>query len=52
MGISFLLEEEKLVPIKEDKRIPAGINWAKTTMIPKVRKNHIPIRPIPLIPPA
>jgi len=52
MGISPLRKEENTVPTKEEKRMPAGINWAKTTMIPKVRKNQIPTTPIPLIPPA
>jgi hypothetical protein len=52
MGISSLRKEENAVPIKEEKRIPAGINWAKTMMIPKVRKNQTPTSPIPLIPPA
>jgi hypothetical protein len=51
-GISSFLEEENTVPIIEDNRIPAGINWAKTMMIPKVRKNQIPKSPTPLIPPA
>jgi hypothetical protein len=52
MGISSLLKEENAVPMKEEKRIPAGINCAKTTMIPKVRKNQTPKSPMPLIPPA
>jgi hypothetical protein len=52
IGISAFREEEKTVPTREERRIPAGINWAKTTMIPKVRKNQTPKSPIPLIPPA
>jgi hypothetical protein len=52
MGISPFRKEENAVPMKEEKRIPAGINCAKTTMIPKVRKNQTPKSPIPLIPPA
>jgi hypothetical protein len=52
MGISPLRKEENAVPMKEEKRIPAGINCAKTTIIPKVRKNQTPKSPIPLIPPA
>jgi hypothetical protein len=52
MGISPFRKEENAVPMKEEKRMPAGINWAKTTIIPKVRKNHTPKSPIPLIPPA
>jgi hypothetical protein len=45
-------KEENTVPMMEEKRIAAGINWAKTMMIPKVRKKHPPKSPIPLIPPA
>jgi hypothetical protein len=52
MGISPLLEEENTVPTKEEKRIPAGINWAKTTITPPVKKKQTPKSPIPLIPPA
>jgi hypothetical protein len=52
IGISAFRVEEKTVPTREERRIAAGINWAKTTMIPKVRKNHTPKSPIPLIPPA
>jgi hypothetical protein len=52
MGISPLRKEENAVPMKVEKRIPAGINCAKTTIIPKVRKNQTPNNPIPLIPPA
>jgi hypothetical protein len=52
MGISPFREEENAVPIKEDKSIPAGINWAKTMIIPKQMKNHIPKSPIPFTPPA
>jgi hypothetical protein len=49
---SVFREEEKISPIKEERRIPAGMIWAKTTMIPKVTKNKTPKRPIPLTPPA
>jgi hypothetical protein len=52
MGISPLLKEENAVPMKEEKRIPAGINWAKTTITPPVKKKQTPKSPIPLIPPA
>jgi hypothetical protein len=52
MGISPLLKEENAVPTKEEKRIPAGINWAKTTITPPVKKKQTPKSPIPLIPPA
>jgi hypothetical protein len=52
MGISPLLKEENTVPTKEEKRIPAGINWAKTTITPPVKKKQTPKSPIPLIPPA
>jgi len=52
IGISPFLKEENPVPMNEEMRIPAGINCAKTTMIPKVRKNQTPKSPIPLIPPA
>jgi hypothetical protein len=38
--------------MKEERRIPAGTNWAKTTMIPPVKKKQTPKSPIPLIPPA
>jgi len=41
-----------MAPTKEEKRIPAGITWANTMMIPKVRKKHTPISPAPLTPPA
>ena len=41
-----------MAPIKEEKRIPAGITWANTMMIPKVRKKQAPKSPGPLIPPA
>jgi hypothetical protein len=51
MGISDLLVGEVAAPIKEERRIPAGINWAKTTIIPKVKKNMTPTSPIPLTPP-
>jgi hypothetical protein len=52
MGISPLRKEENAVPIKEEKRIPAGINWAKTTITPAVKKKQTPKSPIPLTPPA
>jgi hypothetical protein len=52
MGISPFLKEENAVPTKEEKRIPAGINWAKTTITPPVKKKQTPKSPIPLIPPA
>jgi hypothetical protein len=52
MGISPPRREENVVPMKEDKRIPAGTNWAKTTMTPPVKKKQTPKSPIPLIPPA
>ena len=45
-------KEEKVDPMKEEKRIPAGINWANTTTIPKVRKKQAPKSPGPLTPPA
>jgi hypothetical protein len=51
MGISPPRKEENVVPMKEDKRIPAGTNWAKTTMTPPVKKKQTPKSPIPLIPP-
>jgi hypothetical protein len=51
-GISPLRKEENAVPMKEERRIAAGINWAKTTMTPPVKKKQIPNSPIPLIPPA
>jgi len=38
--------------MKEEMRIPAGINWAKTTITPPVKKKQIPKSPTPLIPPA
>jgi hypothetical protein len=52
IGLSPLLKEENAVPMKEEKRIPAGTNWAKITMTPPVKKKQTPNRPIPLIPPA
>jgi len=52
MGISCLLEGVKVVATIEERRIPAGINWAKTRRIPKVRKKVTPKSPIPLTPPA
>jgi hypothetical protein len=52
MDASVFRKEEKISPTREERRIPAGMTWAKTTMIPKVRKNKIPKRPIPLTPPA
>ena len=39
-------------PTRDEIRIPAGITWANTMMIPKVRKKHAPISPAPLTPPA
>jgi hypothetical protein len=42
-GISPLRKEENAVPMKEERRIPAGINWAKTTMTPPVKKSKFPI---------
>jgi hypothetical protein len=50
MGISPRRKEENAVPMKEDNRIPAGINCANTTMTPPVKKKQTPKRPIPLIP--
>jgi hypothetical protein len=52
IGISPLLKEENPVPMKEEKRIPAGINWAKTTITPPVKKKQTPKSPTPLIPPT
>jgi hypothetical protein len=52
MGISPFRKEENTVPIKEDKRIPAGISWAKTMIIPKLMKKQTPKSPIPRTPPA
>jgi hypothetical protein len=52
MGISDFLVGEVAAPIKEERRIPAGINWAKTTITPPVKKKQTPKSPIPLIPPA
>jgi hypothetical protein len=52
IGSSLLRKEENADPMNEEKRIAAGINWAKTMMIPKVRKKQPPKSPIPLIPPA
>jgi hypothetical protein len=52
MGTSLPRKVEKAVAMKEERRIPAGINWAKTTKIPKVRKKHTPKSPTPLTPPA
>jgi hypothetical protein len=52
MGISSFREEENAVPIKEEKRMPAGTNWAKTTITPTVKKKQTPKSPIPLTPPA
>jgi hypothetical protein len=52
MGASFFREGEAIAPTKEEKRIPAGITWAKIMMIPKVRKKHAPKSPAPLTPPA
>src|SRR3972149_252231 len=52
IGTSPLLKEENAVPMKEEKRIPAGTNWAKTTIPPAVKKKQTPKSPIPLIPPA
>jgi hypothetical protein len=52
IGISPLLKEENAVSMKEEKRIPAGTNWAKITMTPLVKKKQTPNRPTPLIPPA
>jgi hypothetical protein len=52
MGISSFRKEENIVPMKEEKRIPAGTNWAKTTITPPVKKKQTPKSPNPLIPPA
>jgi len=52
MGISPFRKEEIAVPMKDEMRIPAGINWPKTTMTPPVKKKQTPKSPIPLIPPA
>jgi hypothetical protein len=52
IGISLPRKEEKPVAMNEERRIPAGINWAKMTRIPKVRKKHTPKSPTPLTPPA
>ena len=51
-GASFFREGEAIAPTKEEKRIPAGITWANTMMIPNVRKKHAPKSPAPLTPPA
>ena len=52
IGISPFLKEENPAPTKEDMRIPAGINWAKTTITPPVKKKQTPKSPMPLIPPT
>jgi hypothetical protein len=52
IGISPFLKEESPAPTKEDMRIPAGTNWAKTTITPPVKKKQTPKSPMPLIPPA
>jgi hypothetical protein len=52
MGISPRRKDENADPMKEERRIPAGINWAKTTTIPPVKKKQTPNSPIPLTPPA
>jgi hypothetical protein len=52
IGISPFLKDENPAPTKEARRIPAGINWAKTTITPPVKKKQTPKSPIPLIPPA
>jgi hypothetical protein len=52
IGISPFLKEENPAPMKEDMRIPAGTNWAKTTITPPVKKKQTPKSPMPLIPPA
>jgi hypothetical protein len=51
-GNSFFRRKEKVVSTKEERRIAAGINWAKMTMIPKVTKNKTPKSPIPFTPPT
>jgi hypothetical protein len=51
-GNSLFRKKEKVVSTKEERRIAAGINWAKMTMIPKVKKNRTPRSPIPFTPPV
>jgi len=51
-GTSAFRNGENAALMKHERRIPAGINWAKTTMVPKVRKKQTPKSPIPLTPPS
>jgi hypothetical protein len=51
MLASPFLNDEIIPPIKEESIMHAGINCANTTIIPPVRKKHIPSSPIPRTPP-
>jgi len=52
MGVSPLRKKENAVPAKDERRIPAGISWAKMTTTPPVKKKQTPRSPFPRTPPA